>query len=33
MEGGVMRRITLLAIGLAILAALVLVGCGGGGNY
>ena len=32
MEGGVMPRITLLVIGLALLATLVLVGCGGG-NY
>jgi hypothetical protein len=32
MEGGVMPRITLLLIGLALLASLVLVGCGGG-NY
>jgi predicted small secreted protein len=32
MEGGVMPRITLLVIGLALLASLVLAGCGGG-NY
>jgi predicted small secreted protein len=33
MEGGVMGRITLLAIALVLLASLVLAGCGGGGNY
>jgi predicted small secreted protein len=33
MKGSVMRQITLLAITLVLLASLVLVGCGGGGNY
>jgi len=28
-----MRRITLLTIGLALLAVVVLAGCGGGGGY
>ena len=32
MEGGVMRKITLLVIALVLLASLVLAGCGGG-NY
>jgi predicted small secreted protein len=32
MEGGGMRHITVLAIGLVLLASLVLAGCGGG-NY
>ena len=30
MEGGGMRHITVLAIGLVLLASLVLAGCGGG---
>jgi hypothetical protein len=33
MKGGVMRRITVLAFGLVLLASLVLAGCGGGGGY
>jgi len=33
MKGGLMRHITFAAIALALLATLVLVGCGGGGSY
>jgi hypothetical protein len=33
MRGGLMRHITLVAIALALLATLVLAGCGGGGSY
>ena len=33
MRGGLMRHITLVAIALALLATLVLAGCGGGGGY
>jgi len=33
MKGGLMRHITLVAIALALLATLVLAGCGGGGGY
>jgi len=28
-----MRRLTILAVSLAILVSLILVGCGGGGSY